>query len=120
MREDFLSVIAARGDTQIKQNEGLAKYSTFKIGGEARYAIFPENKNALVFAVAACREADIPYRVIGCGSNVLFDDGGFSGAVIFTKWVNKNRGFRKYHPCGMRASALGTQHSRKKRFPVGA
>ena len=55
MREDFLSVIAARGDTQIKQNEGLATYSTFKIGGEARYAIFPENKNALVFAVQSHR-----------------------------------------------------------------
>ena len=40
MREDFLSVIAASGDTPIKKNEGLAKYSTFNIGGEARYAIF--------------------------------------------------------------------------------
>ena len=110
MREDFLSVIAARGDTQIKQNEGLAKYSTFKIGGEARYAIFPENKNALVFAVAACREFDIPCRVIGCGSNVLFDDGGFSGAVIFTKWVNKTEVSENIirSECGLPLSALST------------
>lgn len=108
MKEEFASLIALRGDTQIKKGEGLAKYSTFKIGGNARYAIFPENKNALVFAVTACREFGIPYRIIGCASNVLFDDGGFSGAVIFTKWVNKTERegniFRA--ECGLPLSAL--------------
>lgn len=108
MKEDFASLIAMRGDTQIKKCEGLAKYSTFKIGGNARYAVFPESKSALVFAVTACREFGIPYRIIGCASNVLFDDEGFSGAVIFTKWVNKTERdgniFRA--ECGLPLSAL--------------
>ena len=29
---------------EVKENEILAKHSTFKIGGEAAYAVFPKNK----------------------------------------------------------------------------
>lgn len=110
MKKDFLSVLASCGDMQIKQNEGLAKYSTFKIGGKAKYALFPENKNSLIFAVKACREFDMPYRIIGCGSNVLFDDEGFSGVIIFTKQINKTevRGNLLYAECGLPLTALCT------------
>ncbi len=107
MKKDFLSVFASCGDIQIKQNEGLAKYSTF---GKAKYALFPENKNALIFAVKACREFGMPYRIIGCGSNVLFDDEGFSGVIIFTKQINRTevRGNLLYAECGLPLTALCT------------
>ena len=69
---------------EIKTKEPLSKHSTFRIGGCADYALFPKNAAELVFAINTCKNNGIRYIVVGNGSNLLFDDDGFSGAVIFT------------------------------------
>ena len=79
------SWFAAFTGGQVLQNEELKKHTTFKIGGPADVFIVPENIAALALAVRLCRENDVPYFLLGKGSNVLFGDKGFRGAVISTE-----------------------------------
>ncbi len=60
----------------------LAKFSTMKIGGKAKWLIFPKNVQELRKILQICEENQIKTFVLGNGSNVLFDDAGFDGAVI--------------------------------------
>ncbi len=73
---------------EIKENEPLAKHSSFKIGGPSRFAIFPANKNELVSVLKEIKNCNYKYKIIGNGSNILFDDKGFDGIIIFTKRVS--------------------------------
>ena len=66
-------------------NEPLSKHSTFKIGGCARVAYFPKNKGEFIEVVRHTKNEGEKYFVVGNGSNLLFDDKGFDGAIIFTK-----------------------------------
>lgn len=79
MRLDFDNTL------EVLENEPLSKHSSFKIGGEARYAIFPKNKNEMIGAIEAVKSSNVKFAIVGNGSNLLFDDDGFDGAIIFTK-----------------------------------
>ena len=72
---------------EIRENEPLAKHSTFKIGGAAKIAVFPKSTDELVSVLRKVKNCNYKYKIIGNGSNVLFDDKGFDGIIIFTKRV---------------------------------
>ena len=65
-----------------KENEPLAAHCTFKIGGPARIFLQPKDSDQLCNAISLCRENEVRYYLLGNGSNLLFADGGYSGAVI--------------------------------------
>ncbi len=73
---------------EIKENLPLSRYSSLKIGGECDIAIFPKNTQEFVSAINALTETGIRFDVIGNGSNILFDDKGYRGALIFTQKMN--------------------------------
>ncbi len=54
----------------------------WKIGGPADFVIEPTNEEALASALRAISTAKAPLLIIGDGSNLLFDDLGFRGAVV--------------------------------------
>lgn len=62
----------------------LSEYSSFKIGGPCDIALFPKNERAMIFCLDILSSLGIDFYVIGNGSNVLFDDEGVRGAVVFT------------------------------------
>ena len=66
----------------IQRDISLKKYTTFKIGGNARFFAEPETADEIRSLFAWCREFKIPYFVLGKGSNVLFNDEGYEGLVI--------------------------------------
>lgn len=72
-----------------KENVVLAPFSTYKIGGAAKYFTQVTCINELVDALKFCRDNNLYYYILGKGSNTLFDDRGFDGAVIY----NAIRGF---------------------------
>lgn len=67
----------------------LSTKSSFKIGGKADLAVFPKNTSELEYVVAYLRDREIPYIVVGNGSNILFEDEGYRGCVIFTEKMNE-------------------------------
>lgn len=66
----------------IEENVGLAKYCTWHVGGPARFltrvSIFADLKEAIAWA----EEKNLPYFILGGGSNVLFPDAGYDGLII--------------------------------------
>lgn len=65
-----------------KKNVPLAPYTTFKIGGKARYFFVAKTTKSIVQAVNAAQAAHIPFFILGGGSNLVISDKGFSGLVI--------------------------------------
>lgn len=63
-------------------NEPLKKHCTFKIGGEAKYFVFAHTVDALLDVIYTCQQHDLKHKIIGGGSNLLFDDLGYNGVII--------------------------------------
>ena len=70
---------------KVKLDEPLAKYTTFKIGGPAKYFFIAKENEDLVRAVTFAKKLKIPFYILGNGSNVLISDSGFNGLVILNK-----------------------------------
>ncbi len=66
----------------VKENEPLAPYTWYKIGGPARWYIQPRNVAELQQAARRCTENRIPIFVMGLGANLLVSDAGVNGAVF--------------------------------------
>lgn len=103
---DFFSLFA--------KDKLLKDYSTFGIGGPARFFLEITDIKAMQDCIAFCAQEKIPYIVIGKGSNCLFDDKGFDGLVILNKI-----GFCEFEAdivsvgAGYSFSLLGSQTARK-------
>ena len=69
-------------DEDIKIDEKLSQYVNFRVGGPADILLTPKNKEQILKTVNICNENNIPFYVIGNGSNLLVKDGGFRGVVI--------------------------------------
>lgn len=73
---------AFKGD--ILQNEPLAPKTTFKVGGPADLFIAPQNYYSFQIAMDALLQNDVRFFIMGGGSNIVFADEGFKGAVVCT------------------------------------
>lgn len=87
--EDFRAYIGKLAPGHASVDVDLSTQCTFRIGGKAKYAFYPSGGEELVRDVRACRAAGIRYCVIGNGSNTLFADEGFDGAMIFTQKMTR-------------------------------
>jgi UDP-N-acetylmuramate dehydrogenase len=67
---------------RIKKNIPLRDYTTFKIGGPARYFFEAKTKEDLILAIKTAKEFNLPFFVLAGGSNVLVSDKGYKGLVI--------------------------------------
>lgn len=70
------------GEEGLRTEESMAKHTTFRTGGPADLFLMPQNRTELKESIALLREYNVPYLVIGNGSNLLVGDGGIRGAVI--------------------------------------
>ena len=66
----------------VMKDEPMKKHTTFRIGGPADYFVTPESKEEIQAIVELCKKEEIPYSVIGNGSNLLVGDKGIRGLVI--------------------------------------
>lgn len=67
---------------RLRENELLARYTTFKIGGPADYFYEAQSKDEFVSAVTLARGSGLPLYIIGGGTNLLIGDKGIRGIVI--------------------------------------
>ena len=68
----------------ILENKPLAPKTTFKIGGNADLFIAPQNYYSFQIALEALLQNNIRFFIMGGGSNIVFADEGFRGAVVCT------------------------------------
>jgi UDP-N-acetylmuramate dehydrogenase len=74
----------------IQENVALAPFTTFRIGGNARYYAEPASIEDVIAIQKFVAEKNIPFLILGNGSNVLISDDGWSGLVM-----NLETGFNK-------------------------
>jgi len=72
----------------IRENVELAPYTTFDIGGSADYFLDIKEEKDLIEAIKVAREFDLPFFILGSGSNLLISDKGFRGLVIKINFSN--------------------------------
>lgn len=70
---------------QVKLFERLDRHTHLKIGGKADLLVFPLSSQQVQWAVACAKFYNVPYVVIGQGSNLIVRDGGVRGMVISLK-----------------------------------
>ena len=83
MKQEFyekLSKIVRK--EQILIEEPMKKHTTFRIGGPAEYLILPQTAEEIADVVKLCRQEEIPWYIVGNGSNLLVADEGVRGVVI--------------------------------------
>lgn len=66
---------------QIFCKEPMSRHTTFRVGGPADYYLTPRPEQAADL-LQLCRREQMPYHVIGNGSNLLVGDQGIRGAVV--------------------------------------
>lgn len=72
----------------LKENVKMKDYTSFKVGGEADLFLTPKNKEALAKALEYINHTNIPFFVLGSGSNIIVSDKGFRGIVIHLEDLN--------------------------------
>lgn len=66
----------------IKIDEPMKNHTSFKIGGPADIYVAPQTIQQLVSVVGVCKKYQVPYFILGNGSNLLVKDGGYRGVMI--------------------------------------
>ncbi|MFG6384367.1 MAG: UDP-N-acetylmuramate dehydrogenase [Lachnospiraceae bacterium] len=61
--------------------ESMSKHTTFRVGGPAEYYVRPSRKQ-IKSVLKLCKQFEIPWMIIGNGSNLLVGDKGIQGVVI--------------------------------------
>lgn len=99
---------------RFESNRLLSSLTTFGIGGPAKYFIEVKQIAEMQETIAFCHQNQLPYFVLGKGSNCLFDDQGFDGVVILNRidFMQRPTEERFYVGAGYSFSLLGTQTAR--------
>ena len=94
------------GTEQVLFDEPMKKHTTFRIGGPADVFVMPRTIEEVSKALEICRQEQLPYFILGNGSNLLVSDQGYRGVII---QLDRNRWYRDpcssggtsfFHRCG--------------------
>lgn len=103
MKQEFRNQLCGIvGSDNTYLDEPMSRHTTFRIGGPADYYVTPHSKEEIRDVIQACREAQIPYYILGNGSNLLVGDKGYRGVVI---QIFKNFSDIQVEGLGIRAKA---------------
>ena len=74
---------------EVRINEPMNRHTSFRAGGNAEWFCIPETAEELKAVVNACKQAEMPWYMLGNGSNLLVSDDGFHGVIISTEKFDK-------------------------------
>lgn len=69
----------------VKYNEPLAKHTSFRVGGIASILVEPTTKEEIIDLVNFLYNKNIPFKILGNGSNILASDNIYHGVIIKTR-----------------------------------
>ena len=124
MNEQFLSALQAE-NLPVSLDESLGRHTTFRIGGNADFFCVPATVTQLTRILELCRQYQVRTYLLGNGSNTLFSDAGFGGAVIcltglnsrFSMQAQPDGSTKVLAPAGMMLSALLQHRPERKAWP---
>src|SRR5258707_13541764 len=71
-----------RGLPGVREKEPMASRTSFGIGGPADFFLEPAKAEGIEKVLTSAREKEIPYFLIGAGTNLLIADAGIEGLVV--------------------------------------
>ena len=77
---DKLNNVIAKDSILI--DEPMSRHTTFRVGGPADFFVTPKAKGEVRDVIRICKEAGMPYYIIGNGSNLLVSDAGYRGVIV--------------------------------------
>ena len=78
---DIIKVLEAYGD--VVENEEMRFHTTFRIGGKVRYSFYPFDLKGLKEGIKYLNNTNMPYKIVGKGSNLLWCDEDVEMVVIY-------------------------------------
>ncbi|MCQ2510251.1 MAG: UDP-N-acetylmuramate dehydrogenase [Lachnospiraceae bacterium] len=78
----YESLCGITGQTNVKVNEPMKNHTTFRIGGNADYFVTPSTKEELQEILQLLNKEQVPFFVLGNGSNLLVSDEGYRGVIL--------------------------------------
>ena len=69
-------------EEDIRIDEPMKYHTSFKVGGPADILITPRNFQQVIDVIKFCKKNNVPFYIMGNGSNLLVKDGGISGIII--------------------------------------
>lgn len=119
---DKTELLAVLGEGKVKTDEPLKNLTSFKIGGPADVLCEVSNAEELINIIKYAKKENIPYFLIGNGSNILASDKGYRGIIIrfakdyvnasvFEDTIKADAGITlsKLAQCAMNASLSGLE-----------
>ena len=97
----------------IRADEPMARHTTLRVGGAARFFWPVSDVEALADALPLLWQTQTPYLLIGHGSNLLMSDKGFNGLVIQNRCKKTRIGPTTYSDCGVSFGSLFAQSARE-------
>lgn len=90
-----VSLLLQKFEDRMQLNFPMDSFTSFKIGGAADVAVFPKSIDEIKFIFDYIKSREVPYEVLGNGTNILVSDKGIDGIVIIltkmqNKWIQDN------------------------------
>jgi UDP-N-acetylmuramate dehydrogenase len=77
--------IFSKNEIKLETNKSLAPFTTIRVGGEAAYFARAHNSEQLYAIISIIKKYEIPFFVIGKGSNLIISDKGFNGLAVLNE-----------------------------------
>lgn len=81
MKQIYETLCGICGAAHVLVREPMSRHTTFRTGGPADLLVQPKAEQ-IAPILEVCRNEEIPWTVIGNGSNLLVGDGGIRGVVL--------------------------------------
>jgi len=81
--KDLINILKTR-DCEVVSGFAMSSYTAMRVGGNARFVIYPQTVAALSGALEILSSGSVPFVVLGAGSNTIVGDDGIEGAIVST------------------------------------
>ncbi len=79
---DFFKIVQKANIGKLDKNVSLDKYTTYRVGGVCDGIFYPKDVDGLITFLRLAREYQVPFKVLGFGSNLLFSSKRYHGVLI--------------------------------------
>lgn len=116
MMNELIKEVKKLNIGRLEKDISIKKLTTYKVGGVARVLIYPKNESKLVLLLKRIKKYNLPYKIIGNGSNLIFSDKDYEGVLIKLTEFNQIEIFENKIRVGagyslMKLSRVALKHS---------
>jgi UDP-N-acetylmuramate dehydrogenase len=90
VKKDFIEEVCADIGAEVRKDELLKHYTSMGVGGPVEYIILPSTIEAIQKIIQELHKHDIPFRVLGAGTNIIADDAGINEVLLSTELLKKS------------------------------